>query len=118
MLALSGLIKNNSYMEYIKKLVGILVALVIVGGGVYFVWKYKLPVKLIDQNNDGAVCIQVITTARNPETGEIRDFPTPCDVPEDWEKVDSGSRLNGGGVDDNSRSQSGELLYLFAELNL
>lgn len=33
-------------------------------------------------------CIQVITRARNPETGEERDFPTPCDVPEGWQKID------------------------------
>jgi hypothetical protein len=31
------------------------------------------------------VCIQVVTTARNPQTGETRDFPTPCEVPEGWE---------------------------------
>ena len=34
------------------------------------------------------VCIQVITPARNPQTGEVRDFPTPCDVPEGWELVE------------------------------
>ena len=33
------------------------------------------------------VCIQVITPARNLETGETRDFPTPCDVPEGWETI-------------------------------
>lgn len=32
-------------------------------------------------------CIQVIAPARNPQTGEVRDFPTPCDVPEGWEPV-------------------------------
>jgi len=31
------------------------------------------------------MCIQVITPAKNPETGEVRDFPTPCDVPQNWE---------------------------------
>lgn len=35
------------------------------------------------------VCIQVITPARNPNTGEIREFPTPCDVPEGWEKIEN-----------------------------
>jgi hypothetical protein len=30
------------------------------------------------------VCIQVITPARNPLTGECRVFPTPCDVPDGW----------------------------------
>ncbi|MBI2669768.1 MAG: hypothetical protein HYX20_01295 [Candidatus Yanofskybacteria bacterium] len=33
------------------------------------------------------VCIQVITPARNPQTGEARDFPTPCDVPDGWEVI-------------------------------
>jgi hypothetical protein len=32
-------------------------------------------------------CIQVIQSAKNLKTGEIRDFPTPCDVPEGWVKV-------------------------------
>ncbi len=32
------------------------------------------------------ICIQVITPARSPE-GEIQEFPTPCDVPEGWEKL-------------------------------
>ncbi|MDP3918198.1 MAG: hypothetical protein Q8Q30_03430 [Candidatus Woesebacteria bacterium] len=33
------------------------------------------------------VCIQVITPAKNPKTGECKEFPTPCDVPAGWEKV-------------------------------
>lgn len=36
---------------------------------------------------DSEICIQVITPARNPKTGEVRDFPTPCDVPEGWTKI-------------------------------
>lgn len=32
-------------------------------------------------------CIQVITPARNLQTGEVKDFPTPCDVPEGWEVI-------------------------------
>lgn len=35
----------------------------------------------------GKVCVQVITPARNSKTGECRDFPTPCDVSEGWERV-------------------------------
>ncbi len=35
------------------------------------------------------VCAQVITPAINPETGECKEFPTPCDVPENWEIVRS-----------------------------
>ncbi len=34
-----------------------------------------------------APCIQVIATARNPATGETREFPTPCDIPDEWEIV-------------------------------
>ena len=48
----------------------------------------KLP-----QNNSGsvtntkeenAVCIQVLTQAENPNTGEVKIFPNPCAVPEGW----------------------------------
>lgn len=35
------------------------------------------------------VCIQVITPAKDPQTGECKEFPTPCDVPEGWDKVGS-----------------------------
>lgn len=35
------------------------------------------------------VCAQVITPAKNNTTNECRDFPTPCDVPAGWTKVDS-----------------------------
>lgn len=35
----------------------------------------------------GRACIQVVTTARHTFTGEIRDFPTPCDVPDGWEPI-------------------------------
>ncbi len=35
-------------------------------------------------------CAQIITKGKNPATGEIREFPTPCDVPEGWETLPSG----------------------------
>ncbi len=35
----------------------------------------------------GGVCIQVITPATGPD-GTCKEFPTPCDVPADWKKVD------------------------------
>jgi hypothetical protein len=41
----------------------------------------------VDDDTDKTVCIQVITPARNLETGEFREFPTPCDVPSGWEAV-------------------------------
>jgi hypothetical protein len=33
------------------------------------------------------ICIQVITPARNPLTGEVKNFSTPCAVPAGWEVV-------------------------------
>jgi len=33
---------------------------------------------------EDTVCAQVVTLASNPETGECREFSTPCDVPENW----------------------------------
>ena len=39
------------------------------------------------QEDGGTVCIQVITPARHMTTGEIKEFPTPCDVPDDWEVI-------------------------------
>ncbi len=35
------------------------------------------------------VCIQVITDARDPETGDVHTFPTPCDVPEGWDTLET-----------------------------
>ncbi len=35
------------------------------------------------------VCAQVITPAMNPSTLECKNFPTPCDVPAWWKKVDN-----------------------------
>jgi len=37
--------------------------------------------------NKPSVCIQVITPAKNPLTGEIKEFPTPCDVPAGWQTI-------------------------------
>lgn len=41
----------------------------------------------LTQEEENEICIQVITPARNPETGEVVEFPTPCDVPDGWEPV-------------------------------
>lgn len=37
--------------------------------------------------SEGKVCIQVITPALSPN-GVCKEFPTPCDVPSGWQKVD------------------------------
>ncbi|MCH7758933.1 hypothetical protein IID20_01070, partial [Patescibacteria group bacterium] len=52
----------------------------------------ELPPKCIFTTSSDSIspviCIQVITPAKNPRTGECRRFPTPCDVPADWQKVE------------------------------
>lgn len=42
----------------------------------------------VSDNGDGKICIQVITKARNPTTGQVKTFPTPCDVPLGWQICD------------------------------
>jgi len=42
------------------------------------------PVQNQVPNNSSQVCDKVITRAKNLQTGEIKEFPTPCDVPSDW----------------------------------
>ncbi len=43
-----------------------------------------LPEPADEVTNDEDFCIQVITPARNPQTGDTEDFPSPCDVPDGW----------------------------------
>ncbi len=38
---------------------------------------------------DDVQCAQVITPALDPDTGNIVEFPTPCDVPEGWLVVEN-----------------------------
>ncbi|MEK9176844.1 MAG: hypothetical protein AAB923_00955 [Patescibacteria group bacterium] len=38
---------------------------------------------------NGTYCAQVITSARDPETGKIREFPTSCSVPPGWEVIEN-----------------------------
>jgi len=43
-----------------------------------------------NENGEGdGVCIQVISYAENPETGECQQFSTPCDIPDGWEEEDN-----------------------------
>lgn len=39
--------------------------------------------------DDGEICIQVITRAKNKKTGEEKDFPNPCSIPDGWEIMQS-----------------------------
>jgi len=61
-----------------KKIILIIAIIVLIGGGV---WYY-----LNSKSDDG--CIQVITYAKNPQTGECEIFPNPCIVPENWEECE------------------------------
>lgn len=56
--------------------------------------------KAFSQKEEGSMCAQVITPARNPETGEIKEFGTPCDVPEGWDtlEVGGGQEITRNGV--------------------
>lgn len=44
------------------------------------------PLKKADE---GEYCAKVITPARNPETGDIQEFPTTCSVPKGWELIEN-----------------------------
>jgi len=35
------------------------------------------------------LCAQVVTDARNPTTGEVQEFQTPCDVPLGWDTLET-----------------------------
>lgn len=58
------------------------------GGGVPM--SREQPLDFAEPAADGELCIQVITFAEDPESGECVAFPTPCDVPEGWEDCGPG----------------------------
>ncbi len=92
----------------------IVILLGVVAAGILLWWLYTRPVAVTETNSganpatttetnkfrsstptpadDDISCIQVITPARNPKTGEVKEFPTPCDVPEGWETVDGSTQ--------------------------
>jgi len=56
----------------------------------------NIPAQLETKTNEepkkedtGTMCAQVVTPARNPKTGDIKEFPTPCDVPEGWVVIEN-----------------------------
>jgi hypothetical protein len=51
-------------------------------------FSFAQPNKFLNHTKD-RICIQVITPAKNPITGECKEFPTPCNVPPGWQKVES-----------------------------
>lgn len=59
-----------------------------------FVFLYAQKPTPQQPNNESAappheLCAQVITSALDPETGVIVEFPTPCDVPTGWLVVEN-----------------------------
>jgi hypothetical protein len=42
------------------------------------------------QKHFTGICIQVITYARNPETGTCCVYPNPCVVPDGWQTSQTG----------------------------
>jgi len=69
--------KRNRFLNH-RFLYGVILVLIlgVIVGGVAL-WKVK-------NESASQICIQVITPAKNSTTGEVRDFPTPCDVPAGW----------------------------------
>jgi len=43
----------------------------------------------VSDGNKYEYCAQVITPARNPDSGVCKEFSTPCDVPSGWKEVES-----------------------------
>ncbi|OGD68208.1 hypothetical protein A2811_01430 [Candidatus Campbellbacteria bacterium RIFCSPHIGHO2_01_FULL_34_10] len=39
--------------------------------------------------NRGENCVEVLTDARNPETGEIKEFSNLCDIPKGWDVLET-----------------------------
>ena len=42
-----------------------------------------------ENGQEDGVCIQVISYAENPGTGECQQFSTPCEIPDGWEEEDN-----------------------------
>ncbi len=79
----------------VKNVIIVALALVVAFGYYQFVYTKKpgtevTPTPTTSTSTKPAAdiaCAQVITPARNPDTGDIREFPTPCDVPDGWEVI-------------------------------
>ncbi len=68
----------------------LLIVIVAAAVGAWWLWPMaEVPNIAPAPEIEAELCAQVITPARNPASGEIREFPTPCDVPEGWEEVEN-----------------------------
>ena len=77
----------NVHTFFIRKTIGFLVVAALVA--VWFVFFHNPKQAQVPEENGNEMCIQVITDARSPETGEVETFPTPCDVPEGWDTLET-----------------------------
>ncbi len=70
---------------------------VVTFGGILF---FALQEDQVFSRDDNTMCAQVITPGRNPKTGEVKEFRTPCDVPEGWDtlEVGGGQEITRNGV--------------------
>ncbi len=62
------------------------------------------------------ICVQIIVHAKEPISGICKEFPTPCDVPLNWEKVESCVSPNVSPSDSNT-SPSAILKFFSAVFN-
>ena len=62
-------------------------ALLVALAGLVYVNYFLEEESTVQPGENQEVCAQVITPARNPDTGDITEFPTPCDVPDGWELI-------------------------------
>lgn len=96
----SGLVENSRFNKHI--IMGyVFLALVFMGAvsSVYY-WEHKAKISANNNSlNMGVVesgeqsidapgmCAQMVVKAREKNTGEIREFPTLCDVNTDWWEI-------------------------------
>jgi hypothetical protein len=76
-----GTMLSRIYGAVFLLLVGIVLIFII------YSWESNKNSELMENQTSGVVCIQVLTRAQNPATGEIKEFPNPCVVPNNWIKL-------------------------------
>ena len=63
-------------------------------------------------NTDDTICTQVIQSAVS-QNGECNEFPTPCDVPDDWKKVSSCDMIEDNDFGSSLEEKMNKRSYLF-----
>lgn len=69
-----------SYKNGFIHLLSLIVIAALITGG-YWVWK--------NYDVQEFFCAQVVVKAKNPINGEVKEFSTPCEVPEGWQKIET-----------------------------